>query len=404
MVPVTGLGLKELQDSLREAAIDDDRQPPHARTFAAWMFGTDDRIKILNELAREAASASGAAHQTAHVAVLGYATNIDPAYGEAFAEGLEWLRQRQYFAPGRPLIFEIDGLGLLGTAVGVEYLRNDETAISRAWLTDMLRRSLQAPRPADWNESLIHAAFELVTKSPAHLTSTNLTPDLKTALGAKKLMSVSAADQTAAWDLISQPTTARDMTRAAAQLAAITYLLRETAVMPRVAVSVEDVGRLLRGVQRSMRRWSWEIAPRTPRSGVARWTVDNEYHVQDMLWAILAPHFPDLDDEEWLKSLGQHHPRADLAIPSLELIVEVKFMRSGRAQFQSVVKEVAADASTYLQEGSGYRHIIAFIWDDEARTEDHAELQQGLTRIPGVRDAIILPRPAKMVRVMEGEF
>src|SRR5437764_13004369 len=70
---------------------------------------------------------------------------------------------------------------------------------SQRWwksLTDMLRRSLQAPRPADWNESLIHAAFELVTKSPAHPTSTNLTPDLKTALGAKKLMSVSAADQT----------------------------------------------------------------------------------------------------------------------------------------------------------------------------------------------------------------
>jgi hypothetical protein len=118
-----------------------------------------------------------------------------------------------------------------------------------------------------------------------------------------------------------------------------------------------------------------------------------------MLWAILAPIFPDLDDEEWLKSVGQHHPRADLAIPSLELLVEVKFMRpGGKSAFGSVIQEVAADASTYLQEGSGYRHIIAFVWDDAARTEEHPELRQGLMRIRGVRDVIVISRPSKMDR------
>jgi hypothetical protein len=125
--------------------------------------------------------------------------------------------------------------------------------------------------------------------------------------------------------------------------------------------------------------------------------IDNEYHVQNMLWVILAPIFPDLDDEEWLKSLGQHHPRADLAIPSLRVIIEVKFAREN-GKFSDIIQEVAADASTYLQNGSGYTSMVAFVWDDAARTEEHAELRQGLVRIRGVSDAIVLPRPRKMDR------
>jgi hypothetical protein len=117
-----------------------------------------------------------------------------------------------------------------------------------------------------------------------------------------------------------------------------------------------------------------------------------------MLWAVMAPVFPDLDDEEWLKSLGQHHPRADLAIPSLRVIIEVKFARKDGKSFSDLIQEVAADASTYLQDGSGYTSIIAFIWDDAARTEEHAELRQGLLRIRGVVDAIVLSRPQKMDR------
>jgi REase_DpnII-MboI len=211
-------------------------------------------------------------------------------------------------------------------------------------------------------------------------------------------MQTSAAARGSAWGTITELAGTDNMTRAAAQATALTYLLRDTATMRLGSPSVEDLARVLESIGRSMRRWPWEAVPRTVKSAPARWDIENEYHVQDMLWVILAPLLPDLDDEEWLKSLGQHHPRADLAIPSLELIIEVKFLRSGKSSFSSVIQEVAADASTYLQVGSGYRHIIAFVWDDAARTEEHSELRQGLTRISGVRDAIVLSRPSKMVR------
>ncbi len=188
------------------------------------------------------------------------------------------------------------------------------------------------------------------------------------------------------------------MTRAAAQAACLAFLTLQSSTLRTGANSIEDVATVLRGAARSMRRWVWESKPRTPRSAVTRWGIENEYHVQDFLWVILAPIFPDLDDEEWLKSLGQHHPRADLAIPSLKVIIEVKFARKEGKSFSDLIQEVAADASTYLQEGSGYERVIAFIWDDAARTEEHAELSQGLLRIRGVADAVVLSRPSKMDR------
>ncbi len=80
------------------------------------------------------------------------------------------------------------------------------------------------------------------------------------------------------------------------------------------------------------------------------------------------------------------------------MIVEVKFLRKGKGAFSKVIQEVAADASTHLQEGSGFVTLVAFIWDDEARTEEHEEVRRGFTRISGVEDAFVVSRPSKMMR------
>lgn len=263
----------------------------------------------------------------------------------------------------------------------------------------LLTQSLAKLRPVDWNEALIGAALAVLSPSAEALPRQQVAADLLIALSAKGLVTIGEATRANSWTIISALTGEADgMTRAATQLAALTLLLRDASTLRPGSTSAADVARLLAGVSRSLRRWAWDEAPRTKKSLAAHWDIENEYHVQDMLWAILAPVFPDLDDEEWLKSLGQHHPRADLAIPSLQVIVEVKFLRKGQAVFSSVIQQVGADASTYLQDGSGYRQIVAFVWDDEARTEQHAELRRGLMQIRGVEDAIVVSRPSKMVR------
>ncbi|MGN8118687.1 hypothetical protein [Labrys sp. 22185] len=353
---------------------------------------------LLEVLAHEAAKSQGAARQTAHVAVLGYAANVSNDFVYHFVDAVDWLSARQYFVPGRPPSFEVDGIGLFGVAIGLRALGPLKAKSARDWLENLLQQTLKYRRPSDWNETLIRAALELLLEGPVG-KSEGVFPDLRAALCGKGLAQTTAATRADAWDLISGLSSLDDMTRAAAQVAATAFLLRDTAAVRLGSTTLEDVGRLLSGVSRSMRRWAWDASPRTPRSRPARWDIENEYHVQDMLWSVIAPVFPDLDDEEWLKSLGHHHPRADLAIPSLKLIIEVKFLRKATpSALSDIIKEVAADASTYLREDSPFHQIIAFIWDDTATTEQHAELRQGLLSIKGVADTIILPRPKKMIR------
>jgi hypothetical protein len=395
MVSLMDLDHWSIRRTLARAAADDSSQPPQARGFAAWVQrDLPVQLALLKALAGEAAGLADQ-RQSNIVALLGYATTVHASYASGFAEGVAWLRQRQYFIAGRAAGFEVNGLALFGVAVGLRATA-DAGGEATAWLKGLLTQSLQQHRPADWNEALIAAAAEMLGDRSA---VGKIAADLRVALAARGVLTADAATRAEAWDLIAGLTGSDDgMSRAATQAAALGFLVRESSTLRTGTSSIADVANVLSGLNRSVRRWVWESKPRTPRSAIARWVVDNEYHVQDMLWVVLAPVFPDLDDEEWLKSLGQHHPRADLAIPSLRVIIEVKFARKDGKSFSDLIQEVAADASTYLQDGSGYASIIAFIWDDAARTEEHAELRQGLLRVRGVVDAVVLSRPQKMDR------
>jgi hypothetical protein len=162
-------------------------------------------------------------------------------------------------------------------------------------------------------------------------------------------------------------------------------------------VTVADIGELLRRVPAGLKKWTWEDKPRTKTSPAARqWPVENEYHVQNMLWLILAPLFPDLIDEDSTPKVGPVQPRADIGVPSLRLIVEAKFMRADDPP-KKMVEQIAEDASLYLVAGSNYNRMIPFIWDDSRRTEHHEEIIRGLRQIAGVADAIIVPRPGCMI-------
>ena len=88
------------------------------------------------------------------------------------------------------------------------------------------------------------------------------------------------------------------------------------------------VARLLAAAPRALQLWPWEDKPKTKNSRPAKWHVDNEYHVQALLWTILAPIFPDLRREEYAAQVGPIQPRVDFGIPSLRLLIEAKFART----------------------------------------------------------------------------
>jgi hypothetical protein len=187
--------------------------------------------------------------------------------------------------------------------------------------------------------------------------------------------------------------------RDAVRLAVFNAALERQSNISFGAASHGDLVQILRNLSKSMRLWRYEDAPRTAKSLLARWEIENEYHVQALLWVILAPLFADLEDEENLPSIGHKNPRADLAVPALKTIIEVKFVRSpGQAAWASVIEEVAADSALYLSHSTTYDNIVAVVWDDAAHTEQHEEIRLGLEKLRGVSSAIILSRPGKMKR------
>jgi hypothetical protein len=159
--------------------------------------------------------------------------------------------------------------------------------------------------------------------------------------------------------------------------------------------TVAQVAALLRRVPAALKRWPWEDKPKTggKHSAAQRWDVQNEYHVQSLLWAILSPLFADLEDEESLPSVGHKHPRSDLAVPSLRMVIEVKFLREGtQAARAKIVEEIAADSALYLADNSPYSAVLVFIWDESGSSHHHDEFQ-ALRKLRGVADVAVVSRP-----------
>jgi hypothetical protein len=217
-------------------------------------------------------------------------------------------------------------------------------------------------------------------------------------IGSDVSTSASAGDEGDVLALIRKPlSVGLGVPRAAIRLAALDWIRRDRPRCDLRTVTAENIGELLRRLPSGLKKWTWEDVPRTKTSPAARhWYVENEYHVQNMLWLLLAPLFPDLIDEDSTPKVGPVQPRADIGAPSLRLIVEAKFMRADDPP-KKMVEQIAQDASLYLVAGSRYDKLIPFIWDDSRRTEHHEEMVRGLRQITGVVDAVIVPRPGSMV-------
>jgi len=175
-------------------------------------------------------------------------------------------------------------------------------------------------------------------------------------------------------------------------LAALVWIRRAAPIVLPGQATPETVARLLAEVPRALQQWPWEEKPKTKNSRPAKWHIDNEYHVQALLWAMLAPVFPDLRREEYMSQVGPIQPRVDFGIPSLRLLVEAKFART-RTALKETVNEIAQDNSNYFTTPGPYDRMLVFVGDNSAHSEDHATVRDGMRKYDSVVDAIIVSRP-----------
>lgn len=161
--------------------------------------------------------------------------------------------------------------------------------------------------------------------------------------------------------------------------------------------SFDDLVRFLENIPVGLKRWTWEEAGRTKGAKPVKWLIENEYHVQNLLYVMLAPIFNDIADEVNLQPVGQKNPRIDLYLPALHTIIEVKYRKDTKKSFPMLIGEIAEDASLYRVD-TKYKdaRIIGFLWDRTRATQEHSKFKEGILNIEGIDGCVVISAPSIM--------
>jgi hypothetical protein len=195
--------------------------------------------------------------------------------------------------------------------------------------------------------------------------------------------------------LVETPPSVGELDRATVWLVAISVLLEGS--VSTLIPTISDTAKLLSATQTALKRWVWEQEARGKNAKPARWLIDNEYHVQSFLWAVLYPVFRDsLVSEEYLRGSALQQPRADFGIISLKLLIEVKHARQP-SDFREFESQIAADLGLYFRDTSRFDRLIVYVYDDCDRhaPENYTLLRDALiSRDKRIEDVVFVRRPS----------
>lgn len=172
---------------------------------------------------------------------------------------------------------------------------------------------------------------------------------------------------------------------------------QDIAIVPPNGWNLDDLLEFLERIPVGLKRWTWENVGRTKGTEPVKWYMENEYHVQNLLYVLLAPIFPDITDELYLQPVGQKTPRVDLYLPSLHTIIEVKYRKNTKKSFQSFIGEIAEDTSLYHADKKYIdARIVNLLWDCTRSTQEHAKFKEGVLKIGGINGCVVINAPSTM--------
>lgn len=337
-----------------------------------------------------------------HVAQLGYLITISP---EIFSKFDSELTDGLIRTLGRPTAslstgkapFCNDAIALLGLSLGACYLSGDTLKAMKEWLSGFI--DLSNPSLPEWKKMLMQAAlWNTDHNAKFHLEYSIHLNDLQLALASKGINCFTNVDFDNVYRSIFKGSLEQqvDTYLIASKLQAINYITNHLPVISLSRPNVEQVKNVLTNLTSAFKRWIWEEKGKTSTSTAQKWDIQNEYHVQSLLYFVLASLFPDIESEFYLENIGQLNSRADIGLPSLNLIIEVKFLRKNKS-FQDMIEEVAADNSLYFKMNSvfkdKYKQMLVFLWDDSNRDHEHGTFIKGVQALNNVIGCVVIPRP-----------
>lgn len=199
---------------------------------------------------------------------------------------------------------------------------------------------------------------------------------------------------------IVERTMTDDVGRRSAHQAALLWRVLRAAVSEETSAALRTratVTHVLNQFETCLRRWRWDSSD---LKAPVRWPIRSEREVQDILWLMLRGMFHDLEDEDTLPKFGHSTYRADLGIPSLGLLIEVKFARSA-TDFKTIEKEVLEDIEPYRRSPERYREVLVFIYDDSCSVQEHDTTRRALRSVPGIADVVVVSRPSHLPTAAE---
>jgi REase_DpnII-MboI len=121
--------------------------------------------------------------------------------------------------------------------------------------------------------------------------------------------------------------------------------------------------------------------------------IDDEYDVQDLLWALLEAQFSDIRDEEPTPSHAGKSARADFLLRAEQIVVETKMMRDGLSDGK-LADELLLDIARYRAHPH-CKAIFCFVYDPDGRLDNPAALERDLSRDAEGLPVRVRIRPAR---------
>lgn len=309
---------------------------------------------------------------------------------------LERLLGCSHFPENTPMQWVSDTWGLLGVKLASEKTGNTKIIEKfNSWILGFLPQRLKDGR-LEGNEKAI---AEYIAENKVHI------PASSAALFLHYKNLIPIEDQFVKEDYISKflkefkESYSRQQSFADAIISVYVFdqINKESSVISPKSWRLEDLVEMLENIPNGLRRWTWETKSRTKNSEMIKWKIQNEYHVQNILYVILGAIFRDIVDEICVEKLGQKTPRIDLYLPSLNAIIEIKYKKDDKQKFQKFIDEIGSDVSLYRSDPK-YKNckFISFLWDSAKSTQEHQKFKEGILKISGVDGCVIISSPSFM--------
>lgn len=108
---------------------------------------------------------------------------------------------------------------------------------------------------------------------------------------------------------------------------------------------------------------------RERRKGHDNFEINDEYDVQDILYIMLKPIFPQLIIEEPTPKVGPRYNLIDLVIRDEGIIVEAKMIKESDTDEKKFIEQLKIDIQSYYLYDK-LKHLLVFVYDPQNKTKD----------------------------------